>query len=133
MITLRKSIPWLALGGWLLVILLVYLADIGQAGTYFGIFYHYPGGDKLGHFLVMGLLSLLTNWALGTRRMTLLGQSWLVGSLLVAGIVSLEELSQYWFEVRTCSWLDWFADLLGIWLGGKLATYSWVKVSSGKL
>lgn len=133
MISLRKSLPWLALGCWLFVVLLVYLADIGEAGTYFGVFYHYPGGDKIGHFLMMGLLSLLTNLALGTRRLPLLGKSWLIGSLLVWGIVSAEEISQYWFAVRTCSWFDWIADTLGIWLGGKLAVYSWVKVASGKV
>lgn len=111
----------MALSCWAFVIVLVYLADIGQVGHYFGAFYQYPGGDKIGHFLMMGLLSLCSNLALGGRQVRLMGRLWLLGSLLVWGVVFLEECSQYWFALRTCSLLDLLADTLGIWLGGRLA------------
>jgi len=73
------------------------------------------GLDKIGHFLMLGTLSLLAVGFFGRAR-------WL-RVVLVLGIVSaLEEASQAWFPARTVDALDLAANLLGITVGGLIAT-----------
>lgn len=80
---------------------------------------HIPGGDKTGHFLLMGMLTLLVNLSLarlGWRRLTVprvcLGLWILVG---------LEELSQLGLSRRSFELADLAADTVGIVVFGFLA------------
>ncbi len=73
------------------------------------------GLDKLGHFLLLGTLSLLAVAFFGRAR------SLRVVSVLAA-VSAIEELSQAWFPARTLDGLDLTANLLGIALGGWIAT-----------
>ncbi len=84
--------------------------------------YSFPGGDKAGHFLLMGTLSLLVNLSLGLRQVKFFSRRLLSGSLIVLVVVTLEEASQLWSTVRTFSLVDLGFDYMGIIGGGYLAT-----------
>lgn len=102
---------------------IVFLADRGLAANYFALVHVIPGADKLGHFVLMGTLSFLVNMGLEARQWSLAGRQVLRGSLLVALLVTAEELTQLVLPTRSFSLLDLLSDYLGIWLFGRLAAY----------
>lgn len=95
---------------------IIYLANAGHAVEFFAAVRR-AGGDKLGHFLLIGGLAYFVNMSLACRRW----RGWLLGSLIVAVLATLEEFSQVWIENRHCDALDLAADLAGIWVAGLLA------------
>ena len=80
-----------------------------------------PYGDKIAHFFVMGILALLVNLLLSSRRQLVGKREFLLGSLIVAGIVTAEEFSQIFIPARTFSLFDLAADYAGITIFGRLA------------
>lgn len=85
--------------------------------------YAFPYGDKLGHFLLMGCLALLLNLVTGKRALSVGKWKIWLGSAAAALIVTLEELSQFAFPLRTPDILDWAASMLGIMLAGASLRY----------
>ena len=78
--------------------------------------YTYPNGDKLGHFLLMGLLAFLIALALPQR--------WQIPALLLLALVLTgEEFSQRFFSVRHSDWLDLACSLAGMTVFGGLALW----------
>ncbi len=80
---------------------------------WFRLVRHLPGGDKTGHFLIMGMVSFLVTLAFASakirgRRLGALGCV-----LLVGAVVTIDELLQLLFPSRTFD----LADLLANWLG----------------
>jgi len=69
------------------------------------------GLDKLGHFLLLGALSLFAVAFFRRAR-------WLRVVLVLGALSALEEASQAWFPARTLDAGDLAANLLGIALGG---------------
>lgn len=80
-----------------------------------------PCGDKIGHFIVMGMMALLVNLLLSSRRQSIGKREFLLGSLIVAGIVTTEEFAQIFIPTRTFSLFDLAADYAGIAIFGRLA------------
>ena len=95
---------------------MIALADLGYAIEFFATARKW-GGDKLGHFGLMGGLALCVNVSLDCRKW----RRWLLGSIFVAVGCTLEELSQIWNEHRHCDPLDLAADFAGIWFAGWIA------------
>ncbi len=98
----------------LLLIGIVILADLGDLG-WFKIIYNFPLGDKLGHFILFGVLSLLVNLSLmqdhparDRRGMAA------AASLAIMILIGLEELSQNWFATRFADPWDWLAGCMGV-------------------
>jgi VanZ family protein len=116
-----KRIKWLSGLFFLVLILMVIIANLGLGQIYFPFVYNVPGLDKIGHFLLMGMLSFLVNLLLEGRRVSLIKMNILAGNLWVAIIVTLEELSQIFLVYRAFSLVDLAFDLGGIFLGGRLA------------
>jgi polysaccharide biosynthesis protein VpsQ len=118
------------------VIYLMLLAGIvllAGSQQYHGLFdgvRRIPGGDKLGHFLLMGLLSLLLNVSLDCRTVRAFGRPLLLGSLVACVAVTLEEFSQIFVRYRTFDPVDLFFDYGGIWAFGRLALY--LKIRRGR-
>jgi len=79
-----------------------------------------PGGDKIGHFVLFGLLSFLVNLVLQATVVRCGRLTILKGSALVMVIVIAEEVSQLLFVSRSFEVLDLAADLAGIWFFGQL-------------
>lgn len=73
------------------------------------------GLDKVGHFLMLGTLSLLAVGFFGRAR-------WLRVVTALGLLSALEEASQAWFPARTVDAWDLAANLLGILTGGMNAT-----------
>jgi len=82
-----------------------------------------PHGDKIGHFLVMGLLAFMVNRLLDNRFQMIGKRKFLLGSLIVAAIVTAEEFCQIFIPSRTFSPFDLIADFAGIFIFGRLAVW----------
>lgn len=95
------------------LLVVIYWASSGNMPLAFRALYAFPYGDKLGHFLLMGCLSLLVNLALDGRTIRIGRWRVLAGSLFAALFVSLEEMLQYVFPRRMPDFWDWAASMLG--------------------
>ncbi len=82
-----------------------------------------PYGDKLGHFLLMGFFAFLLNLVLNARTFKFWKFRYLLGSLIVFVVVTLEEISQIFVRGRTFDWGDLVFDYLGIFAFGELARF----------
>ena len=73
------------------------------------------GLDKVGHFLLLGALSLLAVGFFGRAR-------WLRVACVLGALSALEEASQAFFPARTVDARDLAANLVGIAVGAYVAT-----------
>lgn len=111
----------------LLVVYIFILAVIifiaSQKGTRYLLNFvgNIPYGDKLGHFLLMGGFSFLLNLVLNAKTFKLWKFNYLLGSLIVLIVVTIEEISQMFVAGRTFDWSDLVFDYLGIFIFGELA------------
>ena len=114
---------WITIVFIVLLILIVIVANLGLGPSFFPFIYQIPGGDKLGHFFLMGILSLLVNFVLKTKKIRIFSINFLLGILIVMAIVTIEEFSQIFLDYRTFSIIDLLFDYFGIVLFGYLADY----------
>ena len=105
----------------LFIVAVIVLADTNQLG-FLKSLYDFPNGDRVGHFILYGILSLLLNLtflrslhARDPRRV-----AWTV-SLLLALAIGLEEWSQNFFPDRTPDWVDLTCSYLGVAVGAWVA------------
>ena len=110
MTTQRPRWAWLLFPQLLLIVIASVLADNHKLPAV-----ALDGGlDKVGHFFVLGGLSLFAVAFFGRHRG--------LRVVLVLGLLSaLEEASQAWFPARTVDAGDLAANLLGIAIGGWIA------------
>jgi hypothetical protein len=112
--------------------LLIVLADTRNLGPLY-LVYDFPYGDKAGHFVLFGMLTLLANLAVMQIRGRASAASVLVvcGAMLV--LVSLEELSQLAFPARTVDAFDLAASYAGIAWFGSLSVFiaEWRRATRG--
>ncbi|MBU1739067.1 MAG: VanZ family protein [Proteobacteria bacterium] len=96
------------------IIWIIYLADSGTNSVFFGLVKALPHGDKIGHLILFGLLALGANTFFKLRRFRVGGTEMFVGTCLVIGFVTMEELSQYCIPSRTFDPFDLLANMVGI-------------------
>jgi VanZ family protein len=118
-----KNVKWFTILFILVLAVIVFAADSGKMPGFIAVLYDFPNGDKVGHFVLMGFLSLLVNLVVlsGPGRRTL--RRAITASLVVAGVVALEEFSQRFFPRRNSSWGDLASSLAGIIVFGGLAWF----------
>lgn len=99
----------------LLIMAIVIGADVDRLPRPIDFLYHFPGGDKVGHFILFGILSFLLNKSAllmfpqgNTLRIIL------TSSLLLSIVIGLEEWSQSLFPSRTMSVVDLIASCAGV-------------------
>jgi len=108
----------------LLLVVIVILANLDQFPQPIKYLYDFPGGDKVGHFVLFGILSFLLN-----RSAMTFCPKWnstrlvLTVSLLLAIVIGLEEWSQSLFPARTMSAIDLLASYTGVTVFAFLAWY----------
>jgi polysaccharide biosynthesis protein VpsQ len=85
-----------------------------------------PFGDKFGHFVLIGTLAFLLNYALNGRTIKIGRQKVLLGCSIVAIAITIEEFSQIWIPSRTFDLVDLAANYCGITIAGLL----WLRRSS---
>ncbi len=112
---MKRWLPTIAF--FLFVSLIIFLADAGWAPGFFQWIQHSTGGDKAGHFVLIGGLALCLNLSLGCRKW----RGLMVGSLIVAVLCTAEEFSQLFNRHRHFDWLDLAADYAGILVAGLAA------------
>lgn len=100
---------------------IVALADSRQTQYLFTFIRSLPLGDKIGHFCLMGTLSLLVNLTLNAKTFRVWKLNYLLGSLIVAAVVTTEEFSQMFIGARTFDLYDLIFDYAGIFLLGETA------------
>jgi VanZ family protein len=116
------------------ILSLIYILFLGAVivvanlqGTNFFAFLRYlPFGDKIGHFFLMGTLSLLVNLVLQARTFRIGRVSLLLGSLIVSAVVLAEEFSQMFIGGRTFDSGDLLFDFAGIVVFGEAARW-WLR------
>jgi hypothetical protein len=115
---------WLTLFFAIFIILIILLANTGNLGI-LAIVYHIPFADKLGHFILYGILVLLANLTL-FRRFPSQSRNWLVlvSGLTLALLIGFEELSQRNFSNRTFDLIDLGASYLGV------IVFSWLAIKT---
>ena len=116
---------WLAILFTLYIILIIVLADTGNLGI-LTLINRIPFADKVGHFILYGILALLINLSLfrsfpsqSPRRIAV------ITGLILALLIGLEEFSQRYFSTRTFSLGDLSASYLGVII------FSWLAVKRG--
>lgn len=80
-----------------------------------------PYGDKTLHVVIMAFFSFLLNGWLKLQRVKFVGRSWLLGSLLVALLITIEESSQAFIPARNFEIMDLVCNYAGIYAGGLLS------------
>jgi len=108
----------------------VYSADSGQPSVLSQIWYGIPNGDKYGHAVLFGALTLAANILTKFRILPIGALRLFLGSVLVLVAAFAEELSQFMFPARTVDMTDLLsgmagvvtASLLSIWLRKTLSS-----------
>jgi len=105
-----------ALGFFLFILWIIYLADTAQSSIFFDFIKMIPYGDKLGHMVLYGILSFLVSLALNFKKLKI-GKIYVYyGVLLVFIFAFIEELTQGFYPNRTLDFFDLLADLVGLTL-----------------
>jgi VanZ family protein len=114
---------WLAILFTLFILLIIVLADAGILAHYVGFVYEFPFGDKAGHFMLYGILTLLIDLALFRARPDQ-SRWWIafMSGLVLALLIGLEEISQQSFSSRSFDLVDLTFSYLGV------AFCSWVAI-----
>jgi VanZ family protein len=114
---------WLTCIYVLILGVIVFLADRKGSQFLFKPIRNMPYGDKAGHFVLMGLFSLILNLALSCKTIKVRKLILLKGSLIVALVVTLEEFSQLFVRYRSFDLIDLLFDYTGIFVFGQVAYY----------
>jgi VanZ family protein len=117
----KNKLYWLSFAFSILLLVIVILADANRLPAALAVIYTFKYGDKVGHFLLIGLLNFLVALAFSANRSTRIGSTIVLWSGVVGILVSIEEASQAFFPARTVSWGDLFASFAGIIVFGWLA------------
>ena len=104
-----------------LIALIIVLADMGKLGL-LGFLNRIPFGDKAGHFILYGILTLLLDLTLLRSGRFTLRPSRLVlrVALFLILLIGIEEYSQQFFARRTFDLVDLTFSYLGV------VSFSWV-------
>ena len=108
---------WIAVGFAVFLVMIIILADSRHLPSFITILYSFPYGDRIGHFLLFGLLSFLLRIAFPIPFIRTLKGEIPVLTLALAFFIIAEEISQIFIPARTFSWEDLIASLTGWGLG----------------
>ncbi|MBI3152234.1 MAG: VanZ family protein [Chloroflexi bacterium] len=110
---------WLAILFTIFIVSIIILADNGSLPPFIRSMYDFPNGDKLGHFILFGLLNFFVTRAFlsALPSKSRSGVTLSVALTLALGI-ALEEWSQQFFSSRTFDLVDLLASYLGLIVGG---------------
>ena len=104
--------------------MIVVAADHGRLPPMIERLYRWPGGDKVGHLVLLALLAFALETALGGRRLRVGRLAIPIGVLALGVAITAEEVSQAFFPARTLSVVDLACSYFGIALGHLAATRS---------
>lgn len=102
---------------------IIFIADHKTYHHLFDVIRPIPFGDKIGHFVLIGMLAFVVNALFSCKTIRLYRLQVSLGSLIVTLFVTLEEFSQLFIKYRTFELGDLIADYLGIFLFTYLAMH----------
>ncbi len=120
-----RILRWSVVVYGLFLILIIFTANTGIEHPGSVLVRNLPWGDKLGHIVLFGVLTFVVNLALRCRTIGVGRLAVPLGSLLVAIVVVIEELSQGLLDRRTLDVGDLAADAIGIIIATILAFGLW--------
>jgi VanZ family protein len=106
-------IMWLTVLFILFMLAIIILADLGAIPEPVKMIYRFPNGDRVGHFVLYGILAFLVNLA-SPHQKRIARINVFYGSLIIAALATLEEISQLFFPHRTSDLIDLIFSQLGI-------------------
>jgi polysaccharide biosynthesis protein VpsQ len=106
----------------LLIIGIITANDLGRLRSIISLVNSVPFGDKFGHIVLIGTLTYLLNYALADRLLKTGNYKMLLGYLIIAVAMTIEECSQIWIPNRTFDLGDLAANYLGISIAG------WIRI-----
>ena len=118
-----NRVYWMLFTTLLFVVLfaaIVITADQGKLPVFISVVYKYPGGDKAGHFILTGILSLLVIRLVLARNPAASWRLAVLTGLMVAVLAALEEYSQRFSPYRHASWADLASSLAGVAVFGTI-------------
>ena len=120
----KSRVKWLTILFALFIVAIIILADLGELGI-FGVLNSIPYGDKAGHFILYGILTLLLDLTLIRSLPNRSPRRIIVSTaLILALLIGLEEFSQQFFAKRSFDLLDLLFSYLGViffsWLAFKI-------------
>jgi VanZ family protein len=104
---------WLSLLFVLFMLAVILLADLGAIPEPIKMIYRFPNGDRVGHFVLYGILTFLVNTAF-PRQVRMGRMNVFYGSAIIATLATLEEVSQLFLSNRTFDLIDLTFTLLGV-------------------
>jgi VanZ family protein len=122
-----KKNTWRIFAGLFLIFMLAVaaLADRGMIPPWIRFIYRFQGGDWVGHFVLYGMLAYLGARAF-SKCLMIAGKFFPLSMLVTILLATVEELSQFWFPLRSPDWRDLSFGILGIlaatWLATRLNT-----------
>jgi len=96
------------------IVTVLLVADLGLMPNISALLHGYSGLDKVGHFILVGILAWLFNSAFRLGQLNLGGLKIFVGTIVIATVVTLEEVAQLWIYTRRFELIDLLAGYLGI-------------------
>ena len=96
------------------IVAVLLVADLGLMPNISALLQGYSGLDKVGHFILVGILAWLLNSAFRLRQVNLGRLRIFVGTIVVVTVVTLEEVAQLWIHTRRFELIDLLAGYLGI-------------------
>jgi len=117
---------WYAILFGLFIFAIIVLANLGLLDI-LGFVNRIPYGDKAGHFILYGILTLLIDLSFFRSHQDV-GRNLIVlrVALILALLIGLEEYSQRFFASRTSDWVDLLFSYLGVGL------FSWVALRKSR-
>ncbi len=104
---------WLTILFILFMLAIILLADLGTIPAPVKMIYRFPNGDRVGHFILYGILTFLVNVTF-PRQVRIARMDIFYGSMVIAALATLEEFSQLFLPHRTFDLIDLTFTLLGI-------------------
>lgn len=103
-----------ALAFFIFLLAVAYWADSGTMPAPLKFVSAFPNGDRLGHFVLYGILAYLVSAAFPSRWVRVRAWRLPLGAVLAACLATLEEISQIFIPARTPDLVDLAAGYLGI-------------------
>ncbi|MDJ0842106.1 MAG: VanZ family protein [Acidobacteriota bacterium] len=116
-------LKWMIVSFVFFIACVIAVANLGYGESMFVFMEHVPAGDKIGHLLIMGFLSLLVNLGMNADTIELAGRPVLKGSMAIFVAATAEEFTQLFLTHRTFDPGDLTCDYLGIFIFGRLAAW----------
>ena len=111
---MKSAIRFVTVLFFLFLLVIIYHANTGTRFIVFDWVQWVPLKDKVGHFVLLGCLTILANMGFEFREFSFKKRNLFVGTIAVIGFALIEEFSQIFIKLRSFELADLLADGLGI-------------------